>query len=189
MTSSDPQVIPLSTMTRFEDYRFVGKRPASSNWEADMKYLYEQQIFTEEQEEEAIDEMGDVFVPNYRFTAEGYEYKTTAVFEEESAFFESVAPELGLVGEDDPDEEDGSARKRNMVIIGPDSRTVVPDTKKYPFRTIGQVRFCSYDLRTLQLKSISHMHTYTHTQSDILQSRSLSHRRITFGEKVGVLLP
>ena len=139
-TSSDPQVIPLSTMTRFEDYRFVGKRQASTDFAQDMQYLLEQESLSED--DEVFDEIGDVFVPNYRFTPEGYEYKTTTVVQEESAFFESIAPELGLLGEDEEiNDEDGSVRKRNMIIIGDDTRSLVPDTKKFPFRTIGQVRF------------------------------------------------
>lgn len=107
--------------------------------EEDIRYLYEQQIF-EETEDDTFDEIGDLSVPNYRITPEGYEYKTTALFDE-SAFVESVAPEMGFLGEGGLDDEEGAVRQRRTVVIGEDTRSVVPvsDVTRYPFRTIGQV--------------------------------------------------
>ncbi|GAX24114.1 hypothetical protein FisN_9Hh367 [Fistulifera solaris] len=138
--SSDPQVIPMSTMTRFSDYRFVGKRLPSTNFEEDIRYLLEEQMINET-DDGFLEEMDDQFIPNYRFTPEGYEYRTTLMFEEES-LLQPVAPQLGLLGENGLDDDgEGNATRRELVLIGQDSRVPVADTTRYPFRTIANADY------------------------------------------------
>jgi V8-like Glu-specific endopeptidase len=140
--SSDPQVIPMSTMTRFVDYRFVGKRLPSTNFEEDIRYLLEEQMINET-DDDFLEEMDDQFIPNYRFTPEGYEYRTTLMFEEE-ALLQPVAPQLGLLGENGLEgdgENDATRKRRELVLIGQDSRTPVADTTRYPFRTIANADY------------------------------------------------
>lgn len=140
MISTDPEIVPLSTMTRFDDFRFVGKRIKTTTWQEDFRYLYQEQEFDEAAD--LFDEIGAQSVPDFRITPEGFEYKAVTSTFGETALPESVAPAMGFLGEEGLNEDSFLLRKRRKaLVIGEDTRTAVPDTTRYPFRTIGQADF------------------------------------------------
>lgn len=120
----DDEVINGTTMRRFadENFRFVMKRTKFATEVEDMEDL---SMF----DDYVLNEMGGDrhFV---RITSEGYEYSSRY-----SLLNETVGPTTPYKGLAEGYEF--IVQNRNLIIIGNDTRSAVPDTTIFPYRAIG----------------------------------------------------
>lgn len=125
----DSEVIDESTMKRFEDenFRFVMKR---TNFATELENL---EMITDP-DDFVLDEMGGDrhFV---RITSEGYEYASRYGLLNETV--RATLPYKGLV----EGYEFIAQKKRNLIVIGNDTRSAVQDTTMFPYRAIGAADF------------------------------------------------
>ncbi len=119
------EVIDEATITRFadEEFRFVTKR---TRYAKKIENLENMSAFDDEYE---VEEMG-IDRHYVRITSDGYEYASRY-----SLLNETLGPTTLYKGLADGYEF--IVKNRNLIIIGNDTRSAVPDTTLYPFRAIG----------------------------------------------------
>lgn len=123
------EVIDEATITRFEedDFRFVTKRTQYAKKIENFENM-------QESDEYEVDEIG-VDLHFVRRTSEGYEYASRYTLLNETTGPTSLYTGLA-------EGYEFIVNNRNLIVIGNDTRSPVPDTTIFPFRAIGAGTSC-----------------------------------------------
>lgn len=124
----ESEVIDEAVMTRFaeEDFRFVTKR---TRYASEVDYL---ENITETDDYETDEMGGDRYF--VRITSEGFEYASRYGLLNETTGPTSLYKGL-------TEGYEFFVKHRNLIVIGNDTRSAVPDTTAFPFRTIGSMDY------------------------------------------------
>ncbi|GAX24115.1 hypothetical protein FisN_9Hh368 [Fistulifera solaris] len=124
-------VITMDVMNRFahESFRFVTKR---------VKFATQLDDYEDVVESDLVDRLGVPLRSHFlRITSEGYEFMAPLESTQSTGTPGSSAANEGLAGQVDRK----LLRDRNLIVIGTDTRSIVPDTTAFPFRAIGSADY------------------------------------------------
>ncbi len=124
-------VITMDIMNRFvhDSFRFVTKR---------VKFATQLDDYEDVVEADLVDRLEMPLRPHFlRITSEGYEFMAQLESTTSIGIPGSSAANEGLAGQTDRK----LLRERNLIVIGADARSIVPDTTVFPFRAIGSADY------------------------------------------------
>jgi V8-like Glu-specific endopeptidase len=124
-------VITMDVMNRFshESFRFVTKR---------VKFATQLDDYEDVLESDMVDRLDAPLRSHFlRITSEGYEFMAPLESTQSTGTPGSSAANEGLAGQVDRK----LLRDRNLIVIGTDTRSIVPDTTAFPFRAIGSADY------------------------------------------------